>query len=300
MLQHRLATPVIQPRMYFFDKDGKPLIGGKVYTFKVGTDEFKPTYRNSEFTAANQNPILLDQAGSALIYVRGSNQLKIYDRNDNFIEQKIEYQQRETAQFFDNYGKPLSNGKIWTYDYQSTIRKKSYKLDDILNPNPVILNENGIAAINIVGAYRLRVLNKSNVVIGDQDFKRPPVKVLTSRPYPLFHEESVATGFDASDDVDYDEIRWHESSFSDDVSVGLSVHNVMMRDSSPIPHIENVALSLTVHDVILSEIPKTNLVENMSLSLAVHNVKYAIPINNNHIERVSLSLTLLDAEVEYI
>ena len=143
MLQHRLATPVIQPRMYFFDKDGKPLVGGKIYSFMVGTDEFKPTYRNSEFTAANRNPILLDQAGSALIYIRGSVQLKIYDKSGNLIEEKIVYQQQMQTQFFDNYGKALSNGKIWTYDYQSTIKKTSYKYEGIQNPNPVILDQNG-------------------------------------------------------------------------------------------------------------------------------------------------------------
>lgn len=197
MLQHRLATPVIQPRMYFFDKGGKPLVGGKIYSFKVGADEFKPTYRNSEFTAANQNPILLDQAGSALIYVRGSVQLKIYDKSGVFIEEKIVYQQQMQTQFFDNYGKALSNGKIWTYDYQSTIKKPSYaNADDaLLNPNPVILDEKGYGSLSIVGAYRLRVLNKNNVVVGDQDFKRPPAKVLTSRVYPLYSDENLATNF---------------------------------------------------------------------------------------------------------
>lgn len=302
MLQHRLATPVIQPRMHFFDKEGQPLIGGKVYSFKVGEDIFKPTYRNSEFTAANQNPILLDQAGSALIYVRGSVQLKIYDKSGVFIEEKIVYQQQMRTQFFDKYGKALGSGKVWTYDYQSTIKKPSYENADeaLLNPNPVILDENGWGSLSIVGAYRLRQYDKKGVFVGDQDFKRPPARVLTSRPYQLFHEESVTTGFDASDDVDYDEIRWHESSFSDDVLVGLSVHNVMMRDTSPIPHIENVAVGFTVHDVILSEMPKTNLAENVALILTVHDVKYAIPINNNHIEQVSLNLTLLDAVVEYI
>ena len=188
MLQHRLATPVIQPRMHFFDKEGKPLIGGKVYSFKVGEDIFKPTYRNSEFTAANQNPILLDQAGSALIYVRGSVQLKIYDKSGVFIEEKIVYQQQMRTQFFDKYGKALGGGKVWTYDYQSTIKKPSYENadDTLLNPNPVVLDENGYSSISIVGAYRLRQYDKNGVFVADQDFKRPPANVLTSPVYPPY------------------------------------------------------------------------------------------------------------------
>ncbi|QTD62707.1 hypothetical protein [Acinetobacter towneri] len=194
-IQHRLATPVIQPRMRFFDTDGKPLVGGKVYAFKVGTEEFKPTYRNSELTALNTNPVVLDGVGSALIYLRGANLLKIYDRHGNFIEERIEYQQRERAQFYDDYGRPLKNGYVYTYDYQSTIRKTSYSIDDAINPNPIVLDENGTALVNIVGAYRLRQYNSKNVFVGDQDFKRPPIKALTSVVYPLYFEEGVITGF---------------------------------------------------------------------------------------------------------
>lgn len=192
-IEHRLATPVILPRMYFFDADGKPLVGGKIYSYKVGTDEFKPTYRNSELTALNTNPVVLDGAGSALIYLRGANLLKIYDRHGNFIEERIEYQQRERAQFYDDYGKPLRNGFIYTYDYQSTLKKNSFKHNDVLNTNPIVLDENGTALVNIVGAYRLRQYNSKNVFVGDQDFKRAPIKALTSVVYPLYLEEGLTT-----------------------------------------------------------------------------------------------------------
>lgn len=241
IMQHRLATPVFQPRMYFFDADGKPLVGGKVYSFKVGADEFKPTYRNSEFTAANQNPVLLDQAGSALIYVRGSNQLKIYNKQGSLIEEKIVYQQQMQTQFFDSYGKTLSSGKIWTYDYQSTIKKASYKNADenLLNSNPVILDQNGWGSISIIGAYRLRVLDKSNVVVGDQDFKRLPVQVLTSRVYPLYFEEGINTSFDLSTST-----IMQMPKINEDISTKFSILNAIIREpmnSQPI-EIENLSL----------------------------------------------------------
>lgn len=227
MLQHRLATPVIQPRMHFFDKDGKPLIGGKVYSFKVGEDIFKPTYRNSEFTAANQNPILLDQAGSALIYVRGSVQLKIYDKSGVFIEEKIVYQQQMRTQFFDKYGKALGGGKVWTYDYQSTIKKPSYENADdaLLNPNPVILDENGWGSVSIVGAYRLRQYDKKGVFVGDQDFKRPPARVLTSVVYPLYFEENIVSASSVKLSL-----RFSAPKLLEGVKTSLSIQSAARRD----------------------------------------------------------------------
>ena len=54
---------------------------------------------------------------------------------------------------------------------------------------------NSTALVNIVGAYRLRQYDKNGVFVGDQDFKRPPIKALTSVVYPLYFEEGVATSF---------------------------------------------------------------------------------------------------------
>lgn len=198
-MSEKVATHITQPRVYF-SKNDKPLVGGKVYALKIGENEFKPTFRNAELTALNQNPIVLDQAGSCLIYMRGAVRLRVFDKNDVFIEERVIYQQRRIAQFFDKYGKALSFGKVQTFDYQSTIKKASYKNGD-LNQNPVLLDENGCAEISIAGAYRLRSYNKSGVFIADQDFKRLPARVLTSRPYPIYFDESVQTSFDANNVV---------------------------------------------------------------------------------------------------
>ncbi len=238
-IQHRLATPVIQPRMRFFDTDGKPLVGGKVYAFKVGTDEFKPTYRNSELTALNTNPVVLDGSGSALIYLRGANLLKIYDRHGNFIEERIEHQQRERAQFYDDYGRPLKNGYVYTYDYQSTIRKTSYSIDNVINPNPIVLDENGTALVNIVGAYRLRQYNSKNVFVGDQDFKRPPVKALTSVVYPIYFEDEIQLSIDVLDST-----AIHAQVLSENIVATFSMGDAVVRGS---------ILELNLEESLLSE-----------------------------------------------
>ncbi len=277
-IQHRLATPVIQPRMRFFDTDGKPLVGGKVYAFKVGTEEFKPTYRNSELTALNTNPVVLDGAGSALIYLRGANLLKIYDRHGNFIEERIEYQQRERAQFYDDYGRPLKNGYVYTYDYQSTIRKTSYSIDNVINPNPIVLDENGTALVNIVGAYRLRQYNSKNVFVGDQDFKRPPVKALTSVVYPLYSDDDLSTNFNI------DEVLVKEAiPFTENVGTTFNIDNVSFRTPLNEGYLdENISTSFSIDNIqITKQIAYLNMqaIENISTNFNIDNVQITKTVN---------------------
>jgi len=257
--------------MHFFDKDGKPLIGGKVYSFKVGEDSFKPTYRNSEFTATNQNPILLDQAGSALIYVKGSVQLKIYDKSGVFIEKKIVYQQQMRTQFFDKYGKALGGGKVWTYDYQSTIKKPSYENADdaLLNPNPVILDENGWGSLSIVGAYRLRQYDKKGVFVGDQDFKRPPVKALTSVVYPVYSDDAFSANFN----IDEAQVA---TPFTENVGTTFSIDNVSFR----------------------TPLNEGYLDESVSTSFSIDNVSFRTPLNDGYLdESVSTTFSIDNIQI---
>jgi hypothetical protein len=47
----------------FFDSNGDPLAGGKLYTYVAGTTTPKATYTTSTGAVANANPIILDAAG---------------------------------------------------------------------------------------------------------------------------------------------------------------------------------------------------------------------------------------------
>ena len=301
-IQHRLATPVIQPRMRFFDTDGKPLVGGKVYAFKVGTEEFKPTYRNSEFTALNTNPVILDGAGSALIYLRGANLLKIYDRHGNFIEERIEYQQRERAQFYDDYGRPLKNGYVYTYDYQSTIRKTSYSIDNVINPNPIVLDENGTALVNIVGAYRLRQYNSKNVFVGDQDFKRPPTKALTSLTYPIYQLESLQSRFTAINTISIDPVTNTEnieSNFTVSNAQYVSEITYVTLPYMPIEHIKSdfeVLSAQYMYEVTYNSISAPIESVSSEFSVSTATIKSALVSFNAEPESISSSFNVLNAQ----
>lgn len=57
------------PYSYFADDNGHPLAGGLIYTYTAGTSTPVTTYANSSGTP-NSNPVVLDAAGRASIYLQ--------------------------------------------------------------------------------------------------------------------------------------------------------------------------------------------------------------------------------------
>ncbi len=51
------------PHPQFFDVNGNPLVGGKVFTFLAGTAIQEQTYTDSTATTLNSNPVILDSGG---------------------------------------------------------------------------------------------------------------------------------------------------------------------------------------------------------------------------------------------
>lgn len=226
-----IAYPVRTPRLYFKDANGKPLIGGKVFSYKAGSEtEFEPTYRDAYREALNKYPIILDSAGSAFIYMFKAHRLEVFDKNKNWIERRYLPRTEHYVYFYDKYGYPLKNGKVWTYDIQSTIKKPSYQDADLTLPNlnPIILDENGGAAICIQGSYRLRVFDSKNVFITDQDFKQENRFVLTSKTYPLYFIEGVTTDFAMLDAVS--KTVMNSSELNENVETSFSILSARIRD----------------------------------------------------------------------
>lgn len=56
------------PKAQFFDADGAPLVGGKVFTYSAGTTTPLATYTTSAGTVPNANPVILDARGEADIW----------------------------------------------------------------------------------------------------------------------------------------------------------------------------------------------------------------------------------------
>ena len=62
-----ILTPM--PVMQFFDDNGDPLSGGKLYTYEAGTTTPLATYTDETGGTANTNPVILDSAGRANIWL---------------------------------------------------------------------------------------------------------------------------------------------------------------------------------------------------------------------------------------
>lgn len=56
-------SPIAGAGWQFFDNNGNPLSGGKLFTYAAGTTTNQATYTSSSGNTAHTNPIVLDSAG---------------------------------------------------------------------------------------------------------------------------------------------------------------------------------------------------------------------------------------------
>ena len=71
------------PFLQFIDANGNPLSGGKLYTYAAGTTTPLATYTTSAGTIANTNPVILDSAGRASVWLAaGVYKFVLKDSND--------------------------------------------------------------------------------------------------------------------------------------------------------------------------------------------------------------------------
>lgn len=75
-----IASPMPQIRAKFTNKLGIPLSGCKVYTYEPNSDIPKTTWLDTDKTVENTNPILLDAAGEADIFLNGLYRVVVKDR----------------------------------------------------------------------------------------------------------------------------------------------------------------------------------------------------------------------------
>lgn len=69
----------------YLDNAGKPLVGGKVYTYLAGTSTPKNTFSDSAGLVPLPNPVILDSRGEAQIFWTGSYKVVLKDALDNTI-----------------------------------------------------------------------------------------------------------------------------------------------------------------------------------------------------------------------
>src|SRR6185369_5337119 len=80
------VAPVTLPHVQFFDANGSPLAGGRVFTYDAGTTTLRNTYKNSGGVAQNTNPIILNSGGFADIWL-GNQAYKFVVQNSLGVQQ---------------------------------------------------------------------------------------------------------------------------------------------------------------------------------------------------------------------
>lgn len=75
-------APVLKQR--YFDSNGDPLAGGKLYTYQTGTSTPQLTYTDATGLVPNSNPIILDADGEASVWLSHELSYKfvLHDAND--------------------------------------------------------------------------------------------------------------------------------------------------------------------------------------------------------------------------
>lgn len=81
-----MAVIYTQHYAQFFDANGDPLSGGKLYTYNAGTTDNRPTYTTAAATVENANPIILDAAGRATLFINGNYRFDVFDQNDVLVK----------------------------------------------------------------------------------------------------------------------------------------------------------------------------------------------------------------------
>ena len=91
--------------------DGKPLAGGKVYTYEAGTTTPKSTYTTMAGDVPNPNPVILDQNGKAKIFLGdGSYRLQIKDSNGALIDDIDQISRYVTQSEFASFQQTVQDG----------------------------------------------------------------------------------------------------------------------------------------------------------------------------------------------
>jgi len=72
-------------RLQSFDNNGQPLVSGAIYSYRLGSTTPKSLYKDIDGNEPHTNPVILDSAGVAEIYLNGSYTLVTHDQYGNQI-----------------------------------------------------------------------------------------------------------------------------------------------------------------------------------------------------------------------
>lgn len=99
-----MAKLVPYVKQQFFDNNGDPLVGGKIYSYQAGTSTPLDTYTDQGGLTANANPVILDGSGEASIWMATTQSYKFVIKDSSDV----------TLKTIDNVNASLDNGEVTT------------------------------------------------------------------------------------------------------------------------------------------------------------------------------------------
>lgn len=146
----------------FLDVNGKPLAGGKIYTYVVGTTTPKTTWQDAAGTIPNANPIILDSGGRGIIWGTGQYRMQVYDSIGNLIWDQDTSESSIPAASSATEGQYLKVNSAGTAYQNVTIAQVQ---TDLGLPNPSSANKLDYLRVNAGGtAFEARTPTQ---VLGD-------------------------------------------------------------------------------------------------------------------------------------
>lgn len=117
------AVPMPSSVVQFVDSNGVPLAGGKLYTCAAGgsctlttpPSVARATYTTSAANVQNTNPIILDSAGRAQVWI-GANAYKLVLTDANGVQQWTQDNVSDTTLYFVNYVKTAGTATLISFD----------------------------------------------------------------------------------------------------------------------------------------------------------------------------------------
>ena len=154
-----MATGNVMPDPKFtgLDNDGNPLSGGKVYFWSAGTSSPRDTYTTSALTVANANPVVLDSAGRATVYLSANAyKVKLTKSDGTLVWEQDNVQSLTLQQSVIGENLPLFGTE------ERSVNDTSYPSGitaDKLSPTTKILP---IDSANATGTWALRAMLKTS------------------------------------------------------------------------------------------------------------------------------------------
>ena len=148
------------PKQGFFDNNGRPLVGGKLFTYEAGTTTKLATYTDSTGGSANTNPILLDYRGECDLWIPPNTAYKYVlapasdtDPPTNPIWTVDQIVSSQLITLYGGVDTGVANAYVLTFTANFTAYTDGiviYWIPGTTNTTASTLNVNGLGPVNIL------------------------------------------------------------------------------------------------------------------------------------------------------